>query len=161
MAALDNKIDPTSQAIAAALLETSRVFTQVRAHDTLCRQADVDLDRSGAMLLYKLHAEGENVRLTDLAERLEIDAPGVTRKVQQLERAGLVQRSSDPMDGRALRLSLTEAGRRSIERLLAERERWLESLLVGWTGDDRRDFARLLRLFATSMARSGERDHGT
>jgi Mn-dependent DtxR family transcriptional regulator len=39
-----------------------------------------------------LHAESVSLRVTDLAERLGIDAPAVTRKAQRLERLGLVSR---------------------------------------------------------------------
>jgi DNA-binding MarR family transcriptional regulator len=147
--------DPTTSSIAAALLSVSRATNQVKAHDTLCKRAGVDLDRSGSALLYSLYSEGENVRVTDLAERLGVDSPGVTRKVQQLEREGLVSRSTDPDDGRASRLKLTPRGRRSIEALLWARERWLEGLLDGWSDADRRAFARLLALFAATIVDAG------
>jgi DNA-binding MarR family transcriptional regulator len=147
--------DPTTTSIAAALLSVSRATNQVRAHETLCRRAGVDLDRSGSALLYSLYSEGENVRVTDLAYRLGVDSPGVTRKVQQLEREGLVCRSADPDDARATRLRLTADGRAAIEALLSVRERWLEGVLEGWSGADRRDFARLLAQFAATIANTG------
>jgi DNA-binding MarR family transcriptional regulator len=148
--------DLTTGSIAAALLAMSRAMNQVKAHDVLTRRAGVDLDRSGAALLYSLYSEGENVRLTELAERLGVDAPGVTRKVQQLERAGLLSRAPDPDDARAMRLSLTAAGRRSIDRLLQVREAWIEGALEGWSTADRREFARLLAQFASTIVRSEE-----
>jgi DNA-binding MarR family transcriptional regulator len=153
--------DPTTSSIAAALLSVSRATNQVKAHETLCRRAGVDLDRSGGALLYSLFAEGENVRVTDLAERLGVDSPGVTRKVQQLEREGLVCRSADPDDGRATRLGLTPAGRRSIESLLCAREGWLHGVLQGWSEADRRAFAKLLALFATTIANEGDDTGGS
>jgi DNA-binding MarR family transcriptional regulator len=149
-------VDKTTTAISSALLAAARVMTQVRVHDMLCRQAGVDLDRSGATLLYKLHTEGDNVRLTDLAERLGVDAPAVTRKVQQLERQGLIVRSVDPGDGRAFRLQLTHEGRGTIERLLVARQRWLEERLEGWSRADRDEFARLLQQFASTLELQGE-----
>jgi DNA-binding MarR family transcriptional regulator len=152
--------DPVTAEIAEALLSVARVVNQVRAHEALCKKAGVDVDRGGAALLYKLHVEGENARLTDLADRLGIDSPAVTRKVQQLEREGLVSRSVDPADARASRVSLTRQGRSCIGRLLRERERWLEGLLGGWAKADREDFARLLKLFASTIAGDSEERHG-
>ena len=152
--------DPSTGSIAAALLSVSRAMNQVKAHDTLRRRAGVDLDRSGAALLYSLYAEGEDVRLTDLAERLGVDSPGVTRKVQQLERAGQLCRAADPGDARAMRLRLTPAGRKAIERLLRAREDWLESVLEGWSKADRRELARLLTFFAATIASTGEAPDG-
>jgi DNA-binding MarR family transcriptional regulator len=147
--------DPATVSIAAALLLVSRATNQVRAHETLCKRAGVDLDRSGSALLYSLYAEGENVRLTDLADRLGIDSPAVTRKVQQLERDGLVRRSADPDDARAVRLGLAPAGRAAIEALLCAREEWLAGVLEGWSDGNRRSFAKLLAMFAASIASSG------
>jgi DNA-binding MarR family transcriptional regulator len=146
--------------IADALLSMTRVMNQVRAHETLCKQAGVELDRSGAAVLYKLYADGENVRITDLAERLGIDPPAVTRKVQQLEKVGLVSRSADPDDARASRLRLTREGRSSIERLLRARQNWIEEMLEDWPREDQKEFARLLKLFASTIAEDIEIRHG-
>ncbi len=153
--------DNTTKEIASALLSVARHLNQVKSHETLCRQAGVDLDRSGAALLYKLFAEGEDVRLGELAERLGVDSPAVTRKVQQLERTGLVSRGPDPSDARASRVRLAPPGRRAIEKLLRARELWFEETLEGWSREDRAELARLLQLFATTVSHPGGLQHGT
>ena len=152
--------DRVTEEIAAALSSVARVVNQVKVHETLCKRAGVDLDRAGAALVYKLYTEGQNVRLTELAERLAIDPPAVTRKVQQLEREGLLVRSVDPHDARALRLKLTRDGRRAIERLFLARQQWLDDVLREWPDADRRELARLLQRLATSVADDQEPAHG-
>jgi len=152
--------DRTTGEIDAALLSVARVMNQVRVHAKLRAEAGVDIDRAGAAVLYKLLVEGESLRLCDLAERLGIDSPAVTRKVQQLEHLGLIIRSPDPVDGRASRLLLTDEGERSIEKLLAARRVWLEELLAEWPAEDRTQFARLLQLFATTIEQDVEARHG-
>jgi DNA-binding MarR family transcriptional regulator len=152
--------DATTGEIDGALLSVARVMNQVRVHTKLRAEAGVDVDRAGAAVLYKLLIEGESPRLCDLAERLGIDSPAVTRKVQQLEHLGLVVRSPDPLDGRASRLLLTDQGRRSIERLLDARRVWIEDMLSEWPTADRKEFARLLQLFATTIEEDGEVRHG-
>jgi len=152
--------DRVTEEIAAALSSVARVVNQVKVHDTLCKRAGVDLDRAGAALVYKLYTEGPNMRLTELADRLAIDPPAVTRKVQQLERAGLLVRSMDPHDARALQLKLTREGRRAIERLFHARQQWLDDVLRGWPDADRRELARLLQRLATSVADDQEPAHG-
>ena len=89
-----------------ALQTVARSITQVRVHERLLQLAGVRLDRAGATLLFKLSASGESLRVTDLAEMLGVDTPTVTRKVQQLERDGMVVRQSDPDDRRASRIGL-------------------------------------------------------
>jgi DNA-binding MarR family transcriptional regulator len=152
--------DTTTGEIDGALLSVARVMNQVRVHSQLKAKAGVDIDRAGAAVLYKLLVEGESPRLSDLAERLGIDSPAVTRKVQQLEHLGLVVRSPDPVDGRASRLLLTRDGRRTIERLLEARRVWLEELLSEWPTPDRKEFARLLQLFAATIETDVEGRHG-
>jgi len=73
--------------VAASLQVLARAFNQARTHEQLLQDAGVRLDRAGSALLYKLyvHTDG-SFRVSELAERLGIDAPAVTRKVQQLER---------------------------------------------------------------------------
>jgi DNA-binding MarR family transcriptional regulator len=142
----------TTGEIVAALASLARALNQVKAHETFCRRAGVDLDRAGAALVYKLHSEGDGIRVCDLAERLGIDAPAVTRKVQRLERDGLVSRCADPSDGRASLVKLTAGGRRAIERLLQARERWIDDVIGDWPPSDRVVLARLLHRLADRIA---------
>jgi DNA-binding MarR family transcriptional regulator len=152
--------DTTTGEIDGALLSVARVMNQVRVHSKLRAEAGVDVDRAGGAILYKLLVEADSLRLCDLAERLGIDSPAVTRKVQHLEHLGLVARSADPADGRASRLVLTDEGRRTIERLLGARRAWLDGLLAEWPAVDRREFARLLHRFATTIEDDVEVRHG-
>ncbi|MET8911285.1 MarR family transcriptional regulator [Micromonospora sp. NPDC004551] len=50
-----------------------------------------------------------------LAASLMLTSGGMTGRLDRLERAGLVRRAPDPADRRALRVSLTDAGRRVAE----------------------------------------------
>ena len=78
--------------IQASLQVIARSISQVRMHERLLQSAGVRLDRAGAAALYKLHVHEDAIRITALAEMLDVDTPTVTRKIQQLERDGLVIR---------------------------------------------------------------------
>ena len=136
-----------------ALQTVARSITQVRLHERLLQLAGVRLDRAGATLLFKLSAKVDSLRVTDLAEILGVDTPTVTRKVQQLERDGLVVRQTDPDDRRASRIRLTPAGRRTIERVRRARRAWLGQILHDWNDDDLADLADLLTRFAGDLER--------
>lgn len=60
-----------------------------------------------------LHAlwEQEGLTHTELAARLQISPATTTKMIQRMERAGFIQRKSDPQDQRLSRVYLTEAGR--------------------------------------------------
>ncbi len=151
--------DDAISEIESALHLLGRSLKQVRLHEFLLAEARVDADQAGLAVLYVLHVEGASLRLTDLAEQLRIDAPAVTRKAQQLERAGLVSRTRDREDARATRLQLTAQGRRTINRFLVARRAWLTRLLAGWPEAEQIEFARLLRQFTSDIHRHlGELD---
>jgi DNA-binding MarR family transcriptional regulator len=137
--------------IEGALDGLGRVLTRARLHDQLTGVAGVEIDRAGATLLYRLLSCPEDLRLRDLAERLCVDAPVVTRKVQQLEAQGLIHRIPDPVDGRAVRVQVTEAGREVIERLLETRRNLYRELLADWPAEEQEEFARLLSRFSEDL----------
>lgn len=58
----------------------------------------------------------EPATLNQVAARVKRGAPAVSRAVETLVRSGLVERQSDPVNRRRLALSLTEAGRATLDR---------------------------------------------
>ena len=146
-------VAPSTERILGSLSTIAQAVHHTRLHERLLRAAGIRLDRAGASLLAKLDGHGgEPPRVTALAERLSVDTPTVTRKLQQLERLGLVIRSDDPDDKRAHRIRLTPRGRSTIARLGTARRAWLDHLLEGWSDEDRSTFARLLERFTTRLA---------
>ena len=139
--------------IETALYALARRLKQARLHDHFLRVAGVDIDQAGLAVLYALHGEKDGLRVTDVAARLGIDAPAVTRKAQQLERLELVTRARDADDARASRLLLSADGRRVLKRFLVARHRWLTAMLADWPAADRDEFARLIGRFSTDIRR--------
>lgn len=129
----------------------ARAVMQVRLHERLLQSAGVRVDRSGATLLYKLRSHGDSQRVTELAELLAVDAPTVTRKIQQLEREGLVDRHADPDDRRATQIHLTSAGKRTLDKVTKARLSWLEGVFKDWNEEDLETFASLLGRFAEDL----------
>ena len=58
-----------------------------------------------------IHAEGP-IPQAEIARRLLVSAPVVTRLAGSLVEAGLVEKGDDPNDRRSVRLTLTRSGRR-------------------------------------------------
>jgi DNA-binding MarR family transcriptional regulator len=56
------------------------------------------------------------LRMTDLADRVLLSPSGLTRLVDRLVARGLVERRTDPDDGRVALASLTDAGRFEVRR---------------------------------------------
>ncbi len=94
-----------------------------------------------------------------LAEYLGIDRSGTSRYADRLEAAGLVKRTTDPLDRRAALLSLTPKGVRVIGKLNATLTAHLRSLTAAWPGGAAQALAEGLELLldgpATPVARLG------
>lgn len=111
---------------------------------------EIELDRSAYGILCRLVDEGPQ-RLGSLAQAFGLDPSTITRQVQALEQASLVERRTDPHDRRAALLDLTEEGQ---EVLFATRERrreWLRTALSDWSEHDHEEFGRLLEKFNLSI----------
>jgi DNA-binding MarR family transcriptional regulator len=62
-------------------------------------------------VLYTLSKCREPVRLSELNRHVLLSQPALSRLVDRLTERSLIERCSDPADGRGVRLSLTAAGR--------------------------------------------------
>jgi DNA-binding MarR family transcriptional regulator len=84
------------------------------------------------------------LRMSDLANELEIVPRSATTRVDQLETAGLAARRDVPGDRRAILVEATDTGRALVSRLADERRAAAESLFSPLTPDERSHLARLL-----------------
>ncbi len=101
------------------------------------------LDVSALPLLRALNENGP-MRLSALACQLELDASTVSRHAQHLESSGLLDRTDDPDDGRARRITLSALGRDCLEEGIARRREMVAQVLAHWTDEDREHLRVLL-----------------
>jgi DNA-binding MarR family transcriptional regulator len=94
-----------------------------------------DLSASAALVLNRLYREGP-MRLTALASAEGASQSGMTQLVQRMERQGLLERWSDPDDGRASLVMLGEAGLRNFEARAEVRRQRIAELLPAVSRDD-------------------------
>ena len=114
------------------------------------KQPGDTIDHSAHLVLFVLRCSGA-MRLSDLANRMEIDASTASRHVRALEQAGLVRRSADPDDGRAFRVELTEDGEREWLTSSKRRMELLSQAMDGWDESDIETFAKLMTRFADGV----------
>jgi DNA-binding MarR family transcriptional regulator len=114
----------------------------------------VRIDRASYACLVTLAERGE-LRLSDLAQRMELDVSTVSRHVRFLEGAGLVVRRSDPDDGRAALLALTPSGENALEIQLEARTAVLGEATQDWNDADRDALRSLLSRLAAATGRAG------
>lgn len=84
--------------------------------------------------------------LSELAAAEQVRPPSMTRLVDALEREQLVARTTDELDRRCQRVTLTTAGRRELAAIRRRKTAFLESRLAGLPGSERAALAEALRL---------------
>ena len=146
-----DRLDADAEALHSALNELVRVY-QFRDRDRICCH-DVSVTQCYAIeALVRRGPSG----LNDLAAELYLEKSTASRVVAALQRKGYVTRSAHPVDGRAIVLSVTAAGRRLHDRIRKDLVNEAKGLLQDFEPEVREGAARLLlRLARAAAARSG------
>ncbi len=118
---------------------------------------EMDLDRSAYGILCRLADEGPQ-RLGLLASAFGLDPSTITRQVQALEKAELVERRPDEEDRRASIVDLTSEGRVVLEHTRAYRRQRFEEVFTEWSVEEREELGRLLTKTNDSIASMVERE---
>src|SRR5829696_4129477 len=97
--------------------------------------------------------EDDGLRGGELADRLCVEPPTITKMLRRLESCGLVERRADQEDARSLRVYLTGRGRALEEPVLRCWERAEQTVLAGMNTRDRQTFRRLLNRVKDNLYR--------
>jgi DNA-binding MarR family transcriptional regulator len=115
------------------------------------RMAEDSLDFSLVPIL-KVLAHCGAMRLSALAATLELDASTVSRHVKQLEDRGLLERTSDPDDGRASQIACSGQGEAALAEHFGRRVALISTVLDSWGPQDREALRSLLDRFNRQIA---------
>jgi DNA-binding MarR family transcriptional regulator len=129
----------------AVLLRRSRAISR-----EVARSVHPDLESEAYSLLVRLDDTG-GARPSDLATFFGIGKPTLSRQVQMLERLGLVERTPDPTDGRAVRLTLSPSGLERVHAARQARRERLHERLQDWSQDDIEQLAGLVSRLNASL----------
>jgi DNA-binding MarR family transcriptional regulator len=91
------------------------------------------------------------VRVGDIAAWQGVDKSTVTSQLRRITDRGLVVRTVDPSDRRAVLVTASERGLRLHRTVNRQGSAVLTRLLADWEPADRQDFARLLSRFADEL----------
>lgn len=105
---------------------TNQIEAEIRRR--LRVQFDTSLPRFD--YLAQLYREPEGLRMKELSSHLMVTGANVTGITDELERDGLVVRSSSPTDRRSWIVRLTPKGRSHFETMAQEHEQWILELFA-------------------------------
>jgi len=124
------------------------------------QRIQMPLPSAQARLLATIEAQGE-ARIGDLAAVDHCSQPTMTTQVRRLEEAGLVTRTVDPGDARAVRIRITPAGMRTLTAVRADRAAAIEPQLARLDAEDRKvlaDAVEVLRRLLDNAAATPSRN---
>ncbi|MUL83692.1 MarR family transcriptional regulator [Mycobacterium sp. CBMA247] len=104
------------------------------------QRARMPLPWAQARLLSTIEDQGE-ARISDLALLDHCSQPTMTTQVRRLEDAGLVTRTTDPGDARAVLIGITDQGRRTLNQARADRAATINPRLERLSAEERQTLA--------------------
>lgn len=104
-----------------------------------------------ARLLSTIEAEGR-ARISDLAALDHCSQPTMTTQVRRLEDAGLVSRTVDPDDARAVLISITPQGIATLAQVRADRGNAIDPFLEELDSSDRDTLAAAVEIMRGLLA---------
>ncbi|NUW46145.1 MarR family winged helix-turn-helix transcriptional regulator [Nonomuraea rhodomycinica] len=138
-------------AVMPHLAQLSNAISRGRLTEHAMRSAGIDVDRPAFSVLVSIHLTGKPLRISEIAEKMQLVQPHVTRQVQQLERRGLVRRIGDPNDRRVSYIEPTDKGGAAADRYARTLIGWFTGAIDHWSAQDRADLGRLLARFADDV----------
>jgi DNA-binding MarR family transcriptional regulator len=115
----------------------------LRAHAALTRELSADLVAEHGLtindyevLLHLQRAPEQRLRRVDLAERVLLTASGITRLLEGLEDAALVERAACDTDRRVVYAQLTEAGEQKLREASGTHLAGIEELFTSRFGEN-------------------------
>ena len=108
------------------------------------QRARIPLPFAQARLLSTIEDQGE-ARISDLAALDHCSQPTMTTQVRRLEDAGLVSRTADPADARAVLIRITPKGARTLTQVRADRGAAIDPYLERLEPEDRQTLADAVR----------------
>jgi DNA-binding MarR family transcriptional regulator len=125
---VDTRPAPLAAELRVAVMRTARKVRQQRSSEAIT-------DGQYSVLAW-LDKHGP-LTPRELADREHVQPPSMSRTVNALVEAGLVERAGHPDDGRQVLVALTEAGAREVKETRRRRDAWLAKQLAGLDADER------------------------
>jgi len=141
--------------IERALGTLFRLSRNFRFQEAVHRQSGFTADRASYGVLARV-GEMQPVRLSELAYVLGVDVSTTSRQVATLEQRGLLSRTADPDDGRAVRLELTPAGQQYLTKLSQAWHEIVAGALIDWHPREIAKFATMVDRFVANLESSAD-----
>lgn len=114
--------------------------------------AKVNVDRPSASIIHLIVNSKEQKRtVNELAELIGVEAPSISRKVQELELQGLVKKVRSVTDRRAMYIQATAKAVKVDDHIKKARRSMAEKALSDWSDKDRKLLVELMDRYVEDL----------
>ncbi len=106
-------------------------------------------------ILYELR-ENPNCNATQIIEKLRLDKSYLSRILKKFVDEGLLEKTADRSDGRALHLNLTEKGTAEADTIIAQSNARMAALLEGYDGAECQEICAAMDTITKYFGREAE-----
>jgi DNA-binding MarR family transcriptional regulator len=146
----------TPPASAETALSSDLLSVVARINRLANQRVRIELPFAQARLLAAIEDQGA-ARISDLAALDHCSQPTMTTQVRRLEDAGLVSRTADPADARAVLISITPKGVQMLATVRADRGAVLDPYLERLDTADRQTLVEAVRVMRDLLAEAQRR----
>lgn len=111
-----------------------------------------------ARIFFEIY-ENEGCTAAHIAQTMNIDKSYLSRIIRSHEKNGYLRREKSPDDGRALRLYLTDEGKRRAEEFIQKSNDEIGSITRDFSPDEKRQLASAFSTITTILGKGSEQ-HG-
>lgn len=97
-----------------ALVMLRRASLLIRRIEAYFAQHDLSQLRFLVLIVVDREQEDQSLTPNEIAQRIDVSKPVITRTLQTLQKDGLITVSNSPTDGRSKRVKLTELGQKRL-----------------------------------------------
>lgn len=142
--------DSDTRRLKTALVDVYRILNSSRVRDTTTRRSAVNVSAVAGGVLRHVLDEGP-IRPVDLAQRVRLRPPALSRHLKNLEAEGCIERVPSPGDGRGALVRVTRRGRSAIERLEQTEDQIMNEQLRDWKPQEMDQLLTLLDRLITDL----------
>ena len=135
-----------SNQIAFLMADASRLFR--RHFDALSRDLGVTGQQWRVLVVL---ARNPGAKQGQIADLIEVEPITLSRMVDRLQEAGLVERHADPADRRAWCLHLTDKAIPLVDQMRVNADTILQGALIGFSDAERNSFANFIERFRENL----------
>ncbi len=142
-------------AVVDAVLIASRALVAIAARSLAAAADEVTLTQYRSLVV--LASRGPQ-SIAALAEAVAVTPPTASRLTERLVRKGLVRRTVDPHDRRAVRLQLSRSGRSLVDAVTERRREEIARLLDAVSADEQQAMVSALRGLAAAAGETPDQE---